>query len=116
MEINTIERWKKLREIEAETEAKVWMFVIMVIVILIMLGASLLLVKPVSSHWQEIEPIEWLLIPVFTLAFTLLEIKINPLHWRTRLKVKIFNLVLRRKLRGLEKSEMNFAIDTQEEN
>lgn len=115
MEINTIERWKKLRELEAETEAKVWTALVKVAIVLVTVGISVFLINPVRDRWETIEPIAWLMIPVVASSGSLLGIRLDPFQWSARLYARVFNIVLRRKLRGLERAEMNFEVDTQNE-
>jgi hypothetical protein len=115
IKLNTIDHWKKLQEAQAETETKLWIAASAGGSLVALLALSIYVVKPILTHWSQIDPI-FSMAPVFlSLVAALLGVKLDPLHWRSRLKDKIFNRVYRRKLKTLEAMQLNFALDTPDE-
>jgi hypothetical protein len=113
--IDTIERWKKHREVEAETAAKHWTLLVKLLIIAILVTAAWLLSRPVSRYWLDVEPFAWLMLPVLTAALSWFGIKLDLFHLGNGLYDHIFNFILRRKLHDLKTAEMNFEVDIQKE-
>lgn len=115
MVFGTIERWKKLQEIEAEREAGK---ITTLITGSLVLGSCLLAfyaVKPIIQFWVQLEPVAWMATVFIGIVLPLLGIRTDLLHWRSRLYARLFNIVLKRKLKNLAKLELSFAVDTESE-
>ncbi|MEK6283250.1 MAG: hypothetical protein AABN95_23075 [Acidobacteriota bacterium] len=115
MMLGTIERWKKVQELEAEREARVINILAKVTFVVAMVFFAYYIVGPLTRHWVELEPLVWLATVVVGLGLPALGITTDPFHWSDKLYARIFNLVLRRKLKNLEKLELSFLVDTESE-
>ena len=115
MALSTIERWKKVQELEAERGAKVITILIKGAFVIGMVLFGWYIIGPLTRHWIDVEPIAWLLTIVFSLILPVLGVSTDIFHWSTKLYDRVFNLVLRRKLKNLKKLELSFAVDTEGE-
>ena len=113
--IRTISLWKKKREVEAEEETTEWLNLITLVFVILIGLFSIFEIKPVLAYWSNIEPLAWMLALILPLILALLGIKLEPLHWRSWLKQKIFNRVYKRKLKALEDFEVTLTIEQNEE-
>jgi hypothetical protein len=115
MELNTIDRWKKLKEFEAENIAKLITFLVKSVATLAIFMLSFFLLGPLTRNWVTIEPLVWLITAVFGILLPLMGIRFDPFHWNPKMYAFVFNIVLRRKLHSLDRLELTYAVDRETE-
>jgi hypothetical protein len=113
MALGTIERWKKVQELDAERSAHALTFGVKGLSLLATVLLAVYGFRPVADNWTDIEPIVWLITLLLGIGLPAVGIKLDVFHWSSKLYARIFNLVLRRKLRNLAKFELTFAVDTE---
>jgi hypothetical protein len=115
MVLGTIERWKKLQEIDAERSAQLLGSLVKVVIVLVAILLAYFVIRPVTDNWVDLEPIVWVVTAFVGLVLPAIGIKTDPFHWSSKLYAWLFNIVLQRKLRNLAKFELGFAVDTESE-
>jgi DNA-binding PadR family transcriptional regulator len=114
MMLRTIERWKKVQELDAERDAKAINVVIKGIFVVAMLLFAFYIIGPLKRHWLDVEPVVWLItVVVLGLVLPILGIHTDPFNWSHKVYDRVFNFALRRRLKNLEKLELSFTVDTE---
>jgi len=113
MALGTIERWKKVQELDAERDAHTLSALVKGLILLATVFLAVYGVRPVADNWVQIEPIVWLITLLVGIGLPAIGIKLDVFHWSSKLYGWIFNLVLQRKLRNLTRFELTFAVDTE---
>jgi hypothetical protein len=101
----------RLSAVPAHTEAKLALVVARLFLAGILLGSFIFTRKFVAEHWNEIEPLAFVVgIFVHVLLFVL-GVRVEPWRWQARLTEWVFNWRYQNKLRQIVPFEEALVID-----
>ena len=113
--IDAIGVWKKTKKIEAENQVKIIVWATFILAAALIIGISYYFRPFIQNHWNNIEPIAWLVENIKTTLGLLLAALFFfggiPIQKESWIKEKLFDKFYRKKLAGIKEIEVILGVN-----